>query len=543
MNRFGDIDYSLTRLPPVYGYHVQQLVSLEKSLELLQSQINGLNHFIKVAKQRCYYPNDYGLTHDESASIYVYTMEWGDESLYRLLNKSLRDQNRNALTIWFPYLKLFDTALDKLPNFKGNVWRGVLNDIGKNFKKDEKFTWWSFNSCSSSINIIKDFLKNEINSTIFLIEITNGKNISGFTDQEEENEIILKMGTDFYVKEDVLEHPKGSFHVHLIQIHFDDEQSLASAMNHLQIQMMKKEIQLKKWKQNAKIVAGGNGDGKKLNQLSGSQGIYVDKNQNIFIADYENDRIIQWRRNENEGIIVADGNGKGNRIDQLNYPIDMIVDEENNSVIIADTGNKRVMKWLFNQNQQEILIENILCSGLTKDKHGFIYVSDYEKNEVRKWKIGGKKGKKGILVAGGNGKGNQRNRLNSPTFIFVDNDQSIYVSDLGNHRVMKWRKDAREGIVVAGGNGKGNDLSQLSYPTGIIVDDFGRIYVADQWNDRIMRWSDERREGEIIVGGNGRGNELNQLFYPKGLSFDVEGNIYVSDCGNNRILRFDLISS
>ena len=40
------------------------------------------------------------------------------------------------------------------------------------------------------------------------------------------------------------------------------------------------------------------------------------------------------------------------------------------------------------------------------------------------------------------------------TFIFIDANDSLYVSDCENHRVMKWVKNASEGIVVAGGQGK-----------------------------------------------------------------------------------------
>ena len=71
---------------------------------------------------------------------------------------------------------------------------------------------------------------------MFLIEASNGKKISGYTDREEENEIILKFGTDFRVKDNVLEHPKGSFHVHLVEIDDDgdDQQTTASSMKHLQ---------------------------------------------------------------------------------------------------------------------------------------------------------------------------------------------------------------------------------------------------------------------------------------------------------------------
>jgi hypothetical protein len=36
MNRFGDIDYSFKRLPPVYGHHSEELVSLEKALKPIE---------------------------------------------------------------------------------------------------------------------------------------------------------------------------------------------------------------------------------------------------------------------------------------------------------------------------------------------------------------------------------------------------------------------------------------------------------------------------------------------------------------------------
>ncbi|CAF1238667.1 unnamed protein product [Adineta ricciae] len=174
------------------------------------------------------------------------------------------------------------------------------------------------------------------------------------------------------------------------------------------------------------------------------------------------------------------------------------------------------------------------------DKFGFVYVSDREKDEVRRWKIG-EKGE-GTLVAGGNGKGDQLNQFNCPHFLFVDDEQSLHVSDLWNCRVMKWRKDAQEGIVVAGGkNGRGKNLNQLNCPEGTIVDHDGRIYVADFANHRIMRWCEGDEEGEMIVGGSGKVNEPNQLSCPRGLSFDGEGNLYVVDYENHRIQRFDFI--
>ncbi|CAF5043956.1 unnamed protein product, partial [Rotaria sp. Silwood1] len=73
---------------------------------------------------------------------------------------------------------------------------------------------------------------------------------------------------------------------------------------------------------------------------------------------------------------------------------------------------------------------------------------------------------------------------------------------------------AKQGIVVAGGQGQGNDLTQLSYPRGVVVDQLGTVYVADGWNDRIMRWPKGATQGSVIVGGNGSGEQLNQLNWP-----------------------------
>ncbi|CAF1554145.1 unnamed protein product [Adineta steineri] len=290
-----------------------------------------------------------------------------------------------------------------------------------------------------------------------------------------------------------------------------------------------------KWKQNAITVAAGNGQGQKLNQLNCPEAIFIDKNKNIFIADSSNNRVVEWKYNAKEGQIIAGGYGKGNRIDQLNEPTDLIVDQQNHSIIVADSENRRVIQW-SKQNQQ-ILIDNIDCCGLAMDKNRFLYVSDYKKNEVRRWKMEEYKNE-GIVVAGGNGQGNKFNQLYSPGFIFVDAAQSIYVSDVNNHRVMKWEKDAKEGRIVAGGNGQGGNLNQLYYAQGVIVNDLGQIYVADYQNHRVMRWCEGKEEGEIVVGGNNRGNQLNG---PCGLSFDDEGNLYVADFSNHRIQKFEIV--
>ncbi|CAF3860775.1 unnamed protein product, partial [Rotaria sp. Silwood1] len=252
-----------------------------------------------------------------------------------------------------------------------------------------------------------------------------------------------------------------------------------------------------KWKQDGVTVAGGNGIGDQLNQLDGPRGIFIANDTTIYIADYFNHRIIQWRPNGRNGQIILGGNGFGHGTDQLSCPIGIINDIQNSSLIICDSMNSRVIR-LSKQNKtnQQILIPNIHCYDLAMDKNRSIYVSDWMKNEVRQWK---ERDINGTIVAGGNGRGNNSNQLNFPTYIFVDDDYSLYVSDTRNHRVMKWKIGENEGIVVAGGNGQGDNLEQLSHPQGVIVGGSGEIYVADYLNSRVMGWRKNGKNGSIVI--------------------------------------------
>ncbi|CAF1032095.1 unnamed protein product [Adineta steineri] len=293
----------------------------------------------------------------------------------------------------------------------------------------------------------------------------------------------------------------------------------------------------KKYNQQGITVAGGNGEGDELNQLFYPGNIIIDENKAILIADNRNHRIVKWKYGSNNGQIIAGGNRTGDENDQLRYPIDMIDDKENDALIIFESGKNRIVRWFRkNQTYYEILVVGFFPIRLAMDKNGFIYVS--ENHEVRRWKDGDTT--RGIIVAGGNGKGNQLNQLDDPGCIFIDDDYTLYVSDWGNNRVMKWTKGAKEGIIAAGGNGDGNNLNQLTFPAGLIVDQLGHIYVADMGNHRVMRWCEGDGDGSIVVGGNGEGEKSNQLNSPTRLLFDDEGNLYVVDEYNHRVQKFEI---
>ena len=131
------------------------------------------------------------------------------------------------------------------------------------------------------------------------------------------------------------------------------------------------------WARESVIVAGGNRPGNGLNQLSHPYGMYLDDDsQCIYIADYGNNRIVEWKLGDESGQVVAGGNGKGSRLDQLDRPTDVIVDKETDSLIICDWKNRRVMRWpRRNGTSGEIIIKDIGCFGLTMDAQRFLSTS------------------------------------------------------------------------------------------------------------------------------------------------------------------------
>ncbi|CAF2754946.1 unnamed protein product [Rotaria sp. Silwood2] len=293
-----------------------------------------------------------------------------------------------------------------------------------------------------------------------------------------------------------------------------------------------------RWIPNGHTVAGGNGTGNGFNQLGRPSSLCIDHDQSVYVADFDNHRIVKWKKGATKGNVVAGGNAEGFRTDQLYSPTDLIIDNERDSIIICDYNNLRVVRWpRQNGKQGEVIVSGVRCVGLTMDNNGSLYIADNKKHEVVRYRAGERCG---TVVAGGNGCGDRLDQLQCPRWLFVDQDHSVYVSDNENHRVIKWIEGSKEGIIVAGGHGHGNSPTQLSHPCGIVVDQSGTLYVADSWNNRIMRWLKGATEGSVVIGGNGRGEQPNQLHQPTGLSFDRQGNLYVVDQCNNRVQKFNI---
>jgi NHL repeat len=94
----------------------------------------------------------------------------------------------------------------------------------------------------------------------------------------------------------------------------------------------------------------------------------------------------------------------------------------------------------------------------------------------------------GVTVAGGNGGGNGLNQFSDPYGLYVDDDQTIYVADCSNHRIVEWKSGATSGQVVAGGNGLGNRNDQLNTPMNVIVHkESDYLIICDRNNKRVVQ--------------------------------------------------------
>jgi hypothetical protein len=202
-------------LLPIEGYEKKPLVSLEEALIPIKTTVENLDSKMKAALWNSRQPSQ-GLSTNESAAIHIYTMEWPEPqpSLYTVLNQRLRSKKRKTLIPWFSYLKLFLTALYKLPSFKGTIWRGVRDDISDQYI--DECIWWGVSSCTKTLNVTDEFVGHVGKRTLFNIECINGKVIEAHSYDPTENEVILLPGT--YLRVMGKSNPAKGLHIiHLLE--------------------------------------------------------------------------------------------------------------------------------------------------------------------------------------------------------------------------------------------------------------------------------------------------------------------------------------
>ena len=140
------------------------------------------------------------------------------------------------------------------------------------------------------------------------------------------------------------------------------------------------------------IVAGVGVAGNASHTLNEPQGIFVDTNLDLYVADSRNGRIQLFRHGETNGITVA-GNGSTPTTIPLDYPTAVILDGDG-YLFIADCNQDRIVG---------------------SDPNGFR-----------------------CIVGCSGSAGPASNKLNQPWFLSFDSYGNIFVTDRNNDRIQKF---------------------------------------------------------------------------------------------------------
>ncbi|CAF4270430.1 unnamed protein product, partial [Adineta steineri] len=168
----------------------------------------------------------------------------------------------------------------------------------------------------------------------------------------------------------------------------------------------------------------------------------------LYISDFQEHQIRRLQQGDREVTIVAGGNGQGKKLNQLNGPKYIVVDG-NHSVYVADSGNNRVTKWMKDAHEGTLVAlgkasgenPNSLMKpiGVVVDHIGNIYVSNEKSHQITRWSPGAIEG---VPVVGGKQSGSGPTQLKDPHELFFDRHGNLYVVDTYNHRIQKFLIDA-----------------------------------------------------------------------------------------------------
>jgi sugar lactone lactonase YvrE len=290
------------------------------------------------------------------------------------------------------------------------------------------------------------------------------------------------------------------------------------------------------------------------------EGIDIDRNQNLYIADSRNNRI---RKVNSFGVvttiagseIVGNNNGIGSNA-TFNFPTDLDIDTIGN-IFIADRGNNCIRKIdpmgivsIYSGSGEYGYSNGVGNSvsfrgpnGIDIDREGNIFVADAGNHCIRKITPSGF-----VTTLAGSGSSGFNNGIGTsatfefPNDVVVDNQGNVFVADAGNHCI---RKITSEGLVTTySGNGSGafqdgiGPNAYFNYPRSLAIDNTGNLFVADSYNNKIRKIS---LNGAVTtVAGNhynysdGLGSAANFRF-PSGIVLNSIGQLFVADSHNDLI--------
>lgn len=132
--------------------------------------------------------------------------------------------------------------------------------------------------------------------------------------------------------------------------------------------------------------------------------------------------------------------------------------------------------------------------------------------------------------------------LNNPSDVFIAEDDTVYIADKGNGRVLIYDHSSNGNKTREIGRGI------LAGPTGVCVSNSGEIYVADATNKKVYIFNQTGnvileidRPKEALFGSIGENGESAASYVPTKVAVDSADNIYITSQGNsNGIIQMKL---
>jgi DNA-binding beta-propeller fold protein YncE len=234
-------------------------------------------------------------------------------------------------------------------------------------------------------------------------------------------------------------------------------------------------------------------------ELSPPSGFHCTPSGNLILADDFNHRVQIY---DADRTLIKSFGCKGKNPGEFHYPRGITTDREDN-IYVADSWNHRIQKFDAEGN-------HLLSIGSCGEEHG---------------------------------------QLNEPWDIFIAPNADILIVERYNHRIQVFcPKGKSRGWIGGRGTVLEEQLASIfetpqvffttpafEFPTSIACDSHGNYFISDSGNHRILKFN---AQWNLLLAFGKRGKKPGQFEYPLSVSVGPNDLLYVADLNNDRIQVF-----